>query len=480
MTDDPSREIHHRVSRAVTRFHMFQPGHAVLIGVSGGPDSVALVSVMTALAPRFGLRLGIAHLHHMLRGTASDEDARFVADLARRHGIPYHMERRDVRRYKKSRKLSLEEAARQVRYDFFDAIAQEHGYDTIALGHHADDNAEQVLMALLRGSGPAGLSGIPPVRAGRIVRPLIDVTRAELIDYLDACGIPYRVDATNTDIRFLRNRVRHCLLPSLLREYNPRFIQTLNRLADILREDEAWLASLVTPLYEQCMIRQEKDAVDLSVPEIRRLPPGARRRIIRRALEQVRGNLRRITFTHVEEITGLLDSSSGSARFLDLPDQVRVSCSGDRLRIARAALPLRTRPPVSPPPLFRHDVTGPGTVSLPEIGASLVFSRCAPEHLPVLQHTGQNVAFFDMDKLDVPMVIRNIRPGDRFIPLGMRGTQKVKTYFINRKVPAETRRRCPVLVCRGEIIWLAGHRIADPVKVTASTRTVLRVELLLS
>ena len=203
------------VGQTITAYDMLKSEDSVIIGVSGGPDSVGLLHILIALAPRFSLRLGIAHLNHCLRHVESDNDAKFVASLSRTLDLPCYIQKEDVRKYQVENKLSMEEAARQVRYTFLKNVAKRNGFNKIALGHHREDNAELVLMNLFRGSGPLGLSGIPPVRDNEIIRPLINSQRSEIIDFLKINRFEYTSDASNKDAKYLRNKIRHHLIPQL-------------------------------------------------------------------------------------------------------------------------------------------------------------------------------------------------------------------------------------------------------------------------
>jgi tRNA(Ile)-lysidine synthase len=470
------------VEKTIDDHEMLASGDSVLVGVSGGPDSASLVHILVRIAAERSLRLGVAHLHHGLRPDAADRDAEFVAAMSRRLGLPCYIERRDVYRCRQTRRLSLEEAARQVRYEFFGDLARCHGYTKIAVGHHADDSVELMLMFLLRGSGPLGFSGIPAVRDGRIVRPLIRLTRRQIREYLTAEGIEFVEDATNRDQRFLRNRIRHRLLPLLREAFNPAVSRNLRRFAEIIRAENQWLEDLIAPVYRDIVSHQAPDAVRLSLTKLRRLPTAAQRRLIRRAVGQTRGSLRRIGFNHVEAIRRLVNTG-GARRSLDLPDGIRVLCGGEALVVKKVA---PTRPSHRPAeglelrPRFSYTVPRPDAeglnVLIPEIGQGLRFSIIGSTQLPEPLASGQQVAFFDMDGLEFPLILRHTQPGDRFQPLGLHGTQKLKKFFIDHKVAPDRRAACPVLVSGGRIAWLVGHRIDHRFRVTTATRSVLRVE----
>ena len=294
----------HTVAQTIADFDMLQPDDAVLVAVSGGADSVTLFHILQALAPLYSIRLGIAHLDHGLRGADADRDARFVAALAAEFNLPCHTKKVDVDLYRKRRKLSLEEAARKVRYNFYKETAARYGYTKIALGHHADDNAESVLMFLIRGSGPTGMSGIPPVRKGNIIRPLIRLTRRQTKEYLDENGLAHISDSSNLDNRFLRNRIRNQLIPELKASYNPGIISSLNRFADIFRKEKEWLEPIITPLFKKLVTRIDQDSLELSLATFGEFPEAVQRRVVRKAIAAVKGDLRRISFSHVDAVSG--------------------------------------------------------------------------------------------------------------------------------------------------------------------------------
>ncbi len=475
------------VARTIADFDMLQPAEAVLVAVSGGADSVALLHILKILAPAYSIRLGIAHLNHGLRGADADRDARFVAALADESNLRCHIETVDVQRYRLRRKLSLEEAARQVRYDFYAATAARHGYAKIALGHHADDNAESVLMFLFRGSGPTGLSGIQPVRNGKIIRPLIRLTRRQTREYLDEKGIPHVSDSSNRDHRFLRNRIRNELIPQLKADYNPAIIRSLNRLADIFRKENEWLEPVIAPIFEQIVTGTGRDRLAVSLESFGEFPEAVQRRLVRKAIAAVKGDLRRISFSHIDAVNRL--AVSGPMRgALDLPDGIRVDRQDRTLLFIKGAYPHRAGPGgklIAEAPQFRYTVANPFRqplqLEVPEIGLQMHFSVLTIQKPLDFQQGGQNEAFFDMEKLTFPLILRNVQPGDRFKPLGMSsGSQKVKKYFIDHKVPHKQRSRHPVLLSGDQIIWVVGRRISETCKVGISTRRVLKAAVYLA
>jgi tRNA(Ile)-lysidine synthase len=474
--NDSTNNLLRTLRRAISRHSLLTSGDRVLTAVSGGPDSVALLHLLLRLAPEYDLSLGVAHLNHGLRGEDSGRDADFTCDLARRHDLPFHGARRDAEKRRREEKLSPEEAARNVRREFLLEVKRKEGYNRLALGHHADDNAELVLMRLISGSGPAGTAGMAPAGEDGIIRPLLSATRAEIEAFLRAEGIPWVADASNADLRFPRNRIRHRLLPMLRDQFNPAVVAALNRYAHLRRDEEEWMSRLTGDLTARCTLRSDENSAAISVSLLRELPAAARRRVIRLAAERVRGHLRRIGLDHVEAVLNLLDES-GRHRRLDLPGRLRVVRTGGELRIRRVDGHLRETGEIQTE--YRYEMDGPGELDLPEIAARLTVDRIAPPPEPEVRHAGQNVAFFDMNHVRFPLVVRNARPGDRFTPLGMSGSQPVSDFLINQKVPLPERPRCPVLLSGNRIIWVAGRRIDEAVKLTQFTEMALKAEIFL-
>jgi tRNA(Ile)-lysidine synthase len=379
------------------------------------------------------------------------------------------MDARDVASYGAEHGRSIQEAAREVRYAFYDEVATRHGAGKIAVGHQADDNAESMLIHLLRGTGPKGLAGIPPVRDGRIIRPLIDATRQEILRFLQEGGFEYVRDRSNLDPKYLRTRIRHELLPFMKERFNPAVVDALTRLASILRREEDFFKGQVERAFQDVVRAQRTDGVTLWAPGLARLHPAMLRRVIRQAVWSTRGDLKRLGHDHVEAVVPLARGPLPSGQ-LDLPNGVQVVRDRDDLVFS-----------VGPPesrPSFEYHVAGPGTTLIGEINMRLRLSVCDPRGVGVTAGHPPTRAFLDLQVAPFPLTVRSIRRGDRFRPLGMCGSQKVKAFFINHKVSRSHRHRCPLLVSGGTIVWVGGYRIDDSAKVTAKTKRVLRAELL--
>src|SRR3989339_867742 len=337
---DLKKKFHRSVASTVREFKMLESKDSILVAVSGGPDSVALLLSLLHLKQAYDLSIGIAHLNHRLRGEDSLKDEEFVRDLAEQFRLPFFCEQQDVAAYAGRHRLSVEEAGREVRYDFFSRTANHHGYDKIALGHNKNDNAELVLMNLLRGSGPKGLSGIPPVRDHRYIRPLIRMTKQEILDFLKAEGQAFRMDGSNTDTAYIRNAVRLRLIPVLESDFNPDIVDALDGFSHILRQEEDYLDTEAEKYFQACLIEKQTAFLSFSKQRLSRLHPAMVNRVIRKGIGMMKTDLRRISLGHMNDILDFcFHRVSGNS--LDLPGRIRIYKKKDVIRIQKEEQPLR-------------------------------------------------------------------------------------------------------------------------------------------
>ncbi|WP_406677486.1 tRNA lysidine(34) synthetase TilS [Moorella sp. ACPs] len=447
-----------RVRQTVRRYGLLIPGDKVVVGVSGGPDSLALLHSLRALQEEFGHTLHVAHLNHGLRPEAA-ADAEYVRNLALRWGLPVTIESRDVAAYQREHRLSLEEAAREVRYRFLREVAAAVGAGKIAVGHQADDQAETVLLNLLRGSGLTGLKAMLPQR-GQIIRPLLFISRAEIEDYCSRQGLEPRQDFTNRDITLRRNKIRHQLLPFLAREFNPAIVETLSRTAVILQEEEEILANLAEEAFARVKTRQEPGCLALDREKWVYLPPGIQRRVLRLAAAYLG---RKVSFDQVERAREM--AFRGGT--ITWPGHLRVETRGTELILL---VPAEKPQAVT----FSYPLQVPGLTPLPELGRAIRAELAEP---PSAFKGGEDEAWLDWEKIEKPLVVRNWQPGDYFRPLGLTGNKKLQDFFSDIHLPAARRRLVPLIISGRRIAWVAGLRLAEDFKITPATRLALHLKL---
>jgi tRNA(Ile)-lysidine synthase len=471
----PQEPLLKQTAETMACFNMAAAGDRVLIAVSGGPDSIALFHILRQLAAGLGIQLAVAHLNHGLRPGAADREAAFVNQLARDHGIPFHLEHIHLDK----QRGSLEERARKARYAFLHRAAAAHGYTRIALGHQVDDNVEAMLMHLLRGSGIRGLAGIPPTRDGIIIRPLIRARRHQIVSFLKEHHYQWMEDASNRETRFVRNRIRHELLPYLRKAFNANIVETLNRTAALCREEEAWFQSYLTPLVTAACSLDDTGGLRLNRQIIIDAAPPIQRRIIREALRQWMGDLRRFGAVHIDALVDLLPGHQIGRR-VSLPNGVTATRTGDSLCFEKTTR--RSQSIAASSTGFEYCVpaefNSPLTINIPECRHTLIFTRRTLPQPSQLSLANQRCAWFDMHALTFPLTVRNFRPGDRLTPFGMSGSQKVKKLLIDRKIPQHERMRIPLLLDAEQMLWVVGVRRAARAAITSRTTEVLCVEAL--
>lgn len=455
----PDMALISRVEHTVRRQRLFRPGDTLVVGLSGGADSSALLDLLTKL-PDYNLHLIAAHLNHTLRGAESDADEEFCRELASRYAIPYESRRVDVTKMAADFRLNLEDAGRRARIEFLDEVRCIYGAAAVILAHHADDQAETVLMRLLRGSGMTGLSGMAHRNLRGYLRPLLDISRADIERYLLARGLSWREDASNSDTAYLRNRIRHQLLP-LLEEYNPAIRSCLAATASILGDDETLLGELAARAFSGSC-RMEEGRVACGVGQLRELNPALRRRVLRHAFMQLTGTLVGVGLRHIDALCDLIDSGRPNSR-LALPQGVAAVREYDRLLLIRADADIHDA-------AFELLIAEPGLYDLPH-GGSIAVDASATAPFP----TDPGTACFDLGNIPFPWLVRTFRPGDRIAPFGMSGRKKVKDIFIDRKIPFSERKRIPLLFCGDELVWVAGVCVSESCRIDTPSAAVVRV-----
>jgi len=437
---------------------MLNPSDKVIVAVSGGADSVCLLNCLLDLAPEFGLELLAAHFNHKLRAAESDEDQHFVEELCIKLGVELRTGSADIKKIAKEKKGSLEEICRESRYEFLLSLMRDTGFGKIALGHNLDDQAETVLMNVIRGSGIDGLKGIDPVR-DCYIRPLIEAARAEIVEDLNHRNIPFRRDSSNLDNSFRRNSIRNCLIPEIREKYNPSVSAALGRLAAIARMENSFLDKIAREALDHLQPR-------IKIQDLLHYDPAIRNRIIKMALEELSPVKGGISYEHIIAALGVITGSDpGSC--ISLPYGISLRREYDFVVVGREDREERKDPE------FKYIIKVPGTLVLKETGMEFRFALLdgPPEDTP-----SEWKAFMDYSNVVPPLVFRNYRPGDRIQPFGMGGHKKLQDVFTDRKIPRGRRRAIPVLADAESILWVPGVVMSERMRVARKSGNVLSVE----
>jgi tRNA(Ile)-lysidine synthase len=456
-----------KVHNTVISHRMLQSGDLVVVAVSGGPDSVALCHLLHRLRHSHQVELVVAHVHHGLRGAEADQDALFVHNLSHQLGLPVVEQRLEVRTWQKEHGGSLQMAARALRYQCLHQLMAEKGASKLALGHNADDQAEEILLRILRGAGQRGLSGMAPCNRKGVIRPLLECHRHEIMAYLEDNGLAFRQDSSNLKPWCQRNLLRLELLPQLQQVFNSNLSATLLRTSKIFREEEDfWELHLASWMHEHSL-NQGDGEIRFPIRPLLEAHPAMQKRLLRRVVQEVKGDLREFGFHHTEILLQLCQSPAAN-RQLDLPGAVRAEKNYDWVTVTLQPETVED---------FTFRILDQGFHPFPSLNRSMKVELLA-SNMPVEFNHDPNEAIMDLDRVSFPLTLRSSTPGDRFRPLGLRGSKKLKDFFIDAKVPKSGRRQIPILCSNDHIIWVVGHRLDDRVKVTSNTSRVLRLRYL--
>jgi tRNA(Ile)-lysidine synthase len=450
---------------------LFEPGQHLLVAVSGGPDSVALLMLLHRLVPRWQLRLTAVHFNYGLRGHESDEDQAFVVALCDSLQVPLYCVPLDART--RPQRVSLQAQARDVRYRAMARLAEDVGADRIVVGHTADDQAETILLWLLRGAGITGLAGMPVQRDGMIIRPLYEVRRREVLDFLDATGQAYRQDSSNAKPVYARNRIRHQLLP-VLNQMAPAAVDAFCRMGDLCREDDRYLEAQTVGVWASLV--QPDDAGGYSIDRIglQVQPLALQRRLLREVFRRMHSIRRPPSLATVEAVRRLLSLKRGGARRCAGGVHVRVTQNALLVQSAKAgAFPQESEVVVE-----RHSVQIPSVIEWTGTRQRIRVQEGTREAAHQLSASPGWVMIVDADLLSYPLHIRRWRAGDRFVPSGMKGrSKKLQDYFVDLKIPVSQRGRIPILDSPQGIVGVLGFRPDERFQVSDRTRRCLVISI---
>jgi tRNA(Ile)-lysidine synthase len=464
-----------RVLQFIREKNLIPRKQTLVVAVSGGPDSVCLLHILAKLREELDIQLHLAHLNHQLRGVEAEADARYVAGLVRRLGIPATIESHDVKTYQTQHHTSVEEAAREVRYAFLAGVARRVGAARVAVGHTVDDHVETILMHLIRGSGTRGLRGLRPFNRWlypdgdiNIIRPLLELTREETAAYCRQHNLKPRTDNSNLSMEPFRNRIRRQLLPQL-QEYNPQISEALLRTARIAADDLDFIDSEVTHLMGK-VARKKEDAIIIDKKDFISLPSALKRHLLRVSIEALLGNVKDIEASHIEDMLHALEKPAGKR--ISLPGGLNFTIEYDRYILGPATASLCPFPPLE----NETKLNIPGRTVIPGWDIRAVIT----DPSSVKGKHDEFTAFFDMDKAGNGIMVRRRRRGDRFQPLGMSRSKKLNEFMIDARIPRAWRDCIPLVASPERILWVVGWRIDERAKITDRTRKVLRLKFKLS
>jgi len=452
------------VLSTIREHEMISDGDRVIVAVSGGPDSICLLEILLRLREILNVILIVAHFDHGLRPGEDERETQFVETLAKRLGLPCACER--TFRLMNAHGTSIEEKARELRYRFLENVLKKHRAHRVALGHNKNDQAETVVMNMLRGTGSAGLSGMHPVRENRYIRPLIRTTRQEILAYLKEKGLPYITDSSNLDKKYLRNRIRLELMPSLL-SYQPRLIERLEDLASLCREENRFMEQEAEKCLGKIIMPPQEQHIDISLGAMKDLPVPLQYRVIRGAIRRAKGNLKRVELKHIKAVIELIENRKPQVK-INLPEHLVVKKMYDKLRFSVGAEAHTSD--------FSYSLEATGTLHLDELNLTITCEEISEKNFSG-RSGSEWQCFLDLEALNWPLTVRNFRAGDKFIPLGLNGFKKLKDIFIDGRVSHEQRRRIPILESHGDIVWVGGIRIDHRYRVKGDTRRVLRCKI---
>ena len=447
------------VKETIEKYKMINPGDKIVVGFSGGPDSLSLLNILNQLSDEYKIKLYAVHFNHMIRGEEAYRDENFARDFCKKNGIEFFCKRMEVLKYADENGMSCEEAGRFLRYKYFNEVFKKVGAQKIAIAHNMNDQAETVIMHFLRGAALTGLSGISPVRDEIYIRPLIFCTRDDIENYCREKKLTPVTDSTNSDVYYKRNRVRHEIIPYIKKYFNPAIIESLSRQAVIAKEDDDFLNREA-----ERKLNELKSGDGYLVEDFCKLHNALKKRVMRLIIKNVKGNLNMIEAVHVEKCIEVIERRKTGKRF-NLPYGIVLNVQYDIFKIEYKKQVLK----------YDYDLPIPGTITAEDIN-TVIETRIFENNSLNFKNT-MFIKYFDYGKINNVLKLRNRLNGDFIYPSGMKGKKKLKDYFIDNKIPREDRDSVPLLACGSEILWIIGMRDSENFKIDEKTTNILEVKV---
>lgn len=453
-----------KVIRTIKEYELVKKNDRILIGVSGGPDSIALLDVLNKITKDIEFNIYVAHINHLSRGIESDKDEIYVKEICEKLNIPFYSKRIDMKNYAKERKLCEEEAGREIRYSFFRDILKKLNGGKIAVAHNKNDQAETLFMRILRGTGVDGLKGME-FKNNDIIRPLLDITRDEIEDYLKSENINPRIDKTNLEPIYSRNKVRLELIPYIKENFNNGIIDTLCRTSKLMKIESDYLKSESRKLYELVLLERNTNKIKLDKEKFYKIHFAMKLRVLRLCIEKIIGNTKGLEEKHINKIIDILNKETGKS--INISNNIIVTNSYNELIIEKNKVKNKNLD-------FNYKIDISKDNYIEELN-SIIKCEVISNNLKIFNNNSF-IKCFDYDKIKGDVHIRNRKNGDKFVPLGMGGSKKLKDFFIDEKISRELRDAIPIIHDNKNIIWIVGYRISELYKVDKNTKRILVLE----
>ena len=455
------------VRQTIKRENLIEKNDKILIALSGGPDSICLLDIMIKLKDEYNLTLYAAHLNHRIRGIDAQEDSLFCQKICKKNNVTFFVKNIDIPELAVQQSRGVEEVARDVRYDMFFDIKNKLGINKIAVAHNLDDQAETMLMKMFRGSGIQGLRGIDYKRKDGIIRPLLDIYKSQINEYCDVNNLNPRIDKTNFESDYSRNKVRLDLIPYIENNYCENIKQILSRTANVIRDDYNYIEKVSKEHYELLVKNKSADEIILDLPLLKNTDTAIQKRVIRLAILDIMGNLYNIENVHIVDSLSLLEKSDG--KIINLPKNLKAYIKNEDYIIT-------TKNQENEEITYECKIEINGKTVVNEIGLTVTTSVLPAKDslaLPVSKY----IKVFDYDKIVGSLYVRSRKIGDKLSPIGLTGTKKIKDILINKKIPADTKYMFPIISDDEQILWLLGYRISENYKIDDNTQRVIRIQL---
>ena len=451
-----------KVTNTINKYNMLSYGDKVIVGVSGGADSISLLHVLYSLKDEYNIKIIVVHVNHSLRGIESDGDEEYVKAICEKLDIKLYTKRIDIEKISKDNKISIEVAGRECRYNFLDKILIKENAQKIVIAHNQNDTVETILMRIIRGTGIEGITGIKPVR-DNIIRPLIETSREEIDKFCIENNIIPRTDSSNLKNIYTRNKIRLELIPYIKKEFNPNIINTLSRMGHLIENDNKYIDNEAKIIFSEVVLEKKNEYISIDLDKISKHTYLIFGRVIRTCIKELIGELVDFEQKNIEDSLCFIENSKTGSIY-DLPKGLRLKKEYNILYITKNNIKIEEK-------VYSYDINVPSTIHIIETGGTIISKLQKIEDCNL--DTSKYTVIFDADKINGQLSIRNRAPGDIIYPNGMKGKKKLKDYFIDQKIPREERHLIPLISIDNQIIWIIGRRISNNYKIDNKTKNVL-------